>query len=150
MEYKNKVAIVTGAVPLLRQGRIHHRREHLYRRWHDPADDLPWRPWLDVNRVNDKTGVWQSTQTSMRTGILGTDAPRSVPGASTAMYIGKTRCTAVRCRAKNVVRRAVSISPSSASVTSHRRLRAARWYSPVSLPTSCSLMPTSGVRSAGL
>ena len=30
-------------------GGLHHRREHLYRRWHDPSDDIPWRPWLDFN-----------------------------------------------------------------------------------------------------
>ena len=37
-----------GALPLLGQGGLHHRREHLHRRRHDPADDIPRRLRVDA------------------------------------------------------------------------------------------------------
>ena len=40
-----------GAVPVFGQGGVHHRREHLHRRRHDPADDLPQRLWLEAGGI---------------------------------------------------------------------------------------------------
>ena len=42
-----------GALPLLRQGRLHHGRKHLHRRRNDTPDDLSRRPRLDFGKVGN-------------------------------------------------------------------------------------------------
>ncbi len=37
--------------PFFGEGRLYYRREYLYRRWHDEAYGVSWRPWVDAKRI---------------------------------------------------------------------------------------------------
>ena len=91
------------------------------------------------NRTNKRNNSNKCPKRFLYTpiGTPGMAVQRSAQGASTAMSIGRTRCTAVRSPAASAARPPISTYPSSENETEAGRLNPARSYSPVSRPISC-------------